>query len=133
MDAKTRNRANVRQGDAEQAVLVQWARLKQVKWPELVLLFAIPNGGYLAGNIGQRAAQAARLKAGGMCKGVPDFCLPVARGGFHGLYIELKSGKGRATPDQKWWIEALKEQGYRAEVCQGWQAGTAVITEYMEE
>lgn len=97
------------------------------RWPELALLYAIPNGG-------QRSkAVAGKLKAEGVKPGVPDLCLPVPRGGFHGLYIEMKRvGERDATsPAQKAWHAALRAQGYRVVVCEGEAEAMAVIIEYM--
>jgi hypothetical protein len=69
----------------------------------------------------------------GMKRGVPDVCLPVPRGGFHGLYVEMKRVKGgRPSPEQLWWRDKLREQGYRAEICCGWEDAVRVIREYLE-
>ena len=69
----------------------------------------------------------------GVRAGVPDVCLPVPRGKYHGLYIEMKRADGgRLRPDQEGWLEALREQGYRAEVCHGFDAARLVITEYLK-
>ena len=74
--------------DAEQRIIFQWAAMETAARPELGLLYAIPNGG-------KRAIKTAiALKAQGVKSGVPDMCLPVARGAYHGLYIELKRQKG---------------------------------------
>lgn len=111
----------------EQATLFNWARMQSWKWPELELMYHIPNGGK------RSKSEAARFKAEGVKSGVPDIFLPVARGGYHGLYIELKRLRGNsATENQNAWIERLRAQGYRAEVCKGWEAARKVITEYME-
>src|SRR5262245_64718583 len=48
------------------------------------LCFAIPNGG------ARDVITAGRLKAEGVRAGVPDVCLPVARAGYHGLFLEVK-------------------------------------------
>lgn len=72
------------------------------------------------------------MRAEGMKKGVPDLCLPVARGGCHGLYIELKRTKGgKVTPEQLEWVDALTRQGYMAAVCRGWEEASDIITEYL--
>lgn len=112
----------------EQTWLMQWARYASVKYPEIDLLYHCPNGG------SRNAIEAARLKAQGVKKGVPDLCLPVPRGDYHGLYIELKRQKnGVLSADQKQWIENLRKQGYRVEVCKGFQSAADVIEEYLQE
>ena len=111
----------------EQSLLIAWARMTEHHWPELALLHAIPVGGK------RHPAVAKKLKAEGVKKGVPDLCLPVARHGYHGLYIELKV-KGRyPTKEQKWWLEQLTAQGYQAVVCHGFAQAVDVITEYLSE
>mgnify|MGYP004433785991 CR=1 FL=1 len=42
------------------------------------------------------ARTAANLKRQGVKAGVPDLHLPVARGGYNGLYIELKVGSNNS-------------------------------------
>lgn len=111
---------------AEQQLLFQWARMQSGKYPELTLLYHIPNEGKRSHKTG------ARMKAEGLKTGVPDICLPVARGGHHGLYIELKRVKNsRVTQDQLDWIEALIAQGYVAAVCRGCDEAIELITRYL--
>lgn len=110
-----------------QKALMQWARLNQGRYPLLRLLFAIPNGGQ------RHKAVAAKLKAEGVKSGVPDLCLPVTQpDGFCGLFIELKSPKGRATAEQQQWMLDLFEQGYRAVVCHGWEAARDELVDYLQ-
>lgn len=119
--------AQVPKEEEEQIALFNWAQLKSATVPELALMYHIPNGG------SRGKVEAARFKAAGVKAGVPDICLPVARGGKHGLYIELKRLKGGKVSDtQTDWIASLREQGYRAEVCCGWKAAADVIEEYLK-
>ena len=112
----------------EQAALFQWARMQAGRYPELALIHAIPNGG------SRHPAEAKNLKAQGVKAGVPDICLPVPRGGCHGLYIELKRRKGgKLSPEQEQWISELTEQGYYAAVCKGWEVAAEFIKRYLEE
>lgn len=113
------------QEEEEQIVLMQWAELQKGRYPELALLYHVPNGGARA------KTTAARLKAAGVKAGVPDLCLPVARGGFHGLYIELKAGKNKTTEPQNQWLAALSRNGYKTAVCYGWAEASQVIKEYL--
>lgn len=109
----------------EQAALFRWAEYAAGRWPELGLLHAIPNGGH------RSKITAAMLKAEGVRPGVPDICLPVPRHDWHGLYIELKTPRGRPSKEQQRWIAALNRQGYRADVCHGWEQARAVIELYL--
>lgn len=110
----------------EQQCLFRWAAYQNGRFPELALLYHVPNGG------SRRKAEAGRFRAEGVKAGVPDLCLPVARGGYHGLYIELKRQKGSKTSeDQKRWLSELAGQGYFAALCKGWEAAAKVITEYL--
>ena len=111
----------------EQQALFEWAQYHRGAYPEIDLLYHIPNGGR------RGKAEAGRFKAEGVKSGVPDICLPVARGGFHGLYIEMKRQKGSQTSGkQKDWIELLWRQGYKAVICKGWQEAARIIKEYLK-
>ena len=110
----------------EQRTLIEWATLQSGKYPELKLLFAIPNGEFRHMSTGKA------LKAMGVKAGVPDICLPVARGIYHGLYVELKRQKNSRTSDeQEGWLDALSRQGYLAIVCKGWHEASEVIMQYL--
>ena len=112
----------------EQAALFEWAEMARCKHPCLKLLYAIPNGGK------RDKITAARLKSEGVKKGVPDTCLPVPKGEYHGLYIELKRLKdSKTSPEQKQWQKDLTEQGYKAIICKGWQSAAKEIMNYLKE
>ena len=84
----------------EQAALMDWIYLTSWKYPELNLFYHVPNEGK------RSPAAAMKLLAEGLKKGVPDNFLPVARGGYHGLYIELKRTKGgKLSPEQRQWLD----------------------------
>lgn len=111
----------------EQEALFAWAEYQQGKYPELELMYHIPNGG------SRNKIEAARLKAQGVKPGVPDICLPIPRGKYHGLYIELKRTKGgRISSDQTVWLEKLMHQGYAVALCLGWDDARDVIIKYLE-
>lgn len=113
--------------DCEQAWLFQWAKRNEGQYPELALLFAVPNGGH------RSKRQGALLKLTGVKKGVPDTFLPVPRGEYHGLWVEMKSlsKSARVSPEQRKWIADLKDQGYRAAVCRGFEAARDEILAYL--
>lgn len=110
-----------------QANVIKWSQQPSIreKWPELALLHHIPNGGT------RDAVEGRHLKQQGQKQGVPDLHLPVARGQYHSLYIELKAETGRLSPEQKWWIEKLNEQGQFAEICHGWESAVRVLEWYL--
>lgn len=112
--------------DDEQKAVVLWARMSVGRYPELAFLFHIPNGGK------RDVREAAKFKGMGVLAGVPDLCLPVPRGGAHGLFIEMKSATGTTTDKQERIIAFLRGQGYTVAVCKGFNAARAAITEYME-
>ena len=110
---------------AEQSTLIDWSLKCRGKYPELDLLFHIPNGG------SRNKIEAAKLKAQGVKAGVPDLFLPAARGGYHGLFIEMKYGKNKPTDKQREWMAALNEQGYMAVVCYGFEDARNAIEKYL--
>jgi hypothetical protein len=89
------------------------------------MLVAIPNGSK------RDAITGARLKAEGVAKGFPDMVLFVARGGFHGLAIELKVQRGSVGKEQAQWHDDLRLEGYRVEVCYGWESARDIILHYL--
>lgn len=111
---------------AEQSTLIDWSLRYRGKYPGLGLLFHIPNGG------SRNTAEAANLKRQGVKAGVPDLFLPVPRGGYHGLFIEMKYGKNKPTLAQREWMAALNEQGYLAVVCYGFEDARDTIEHYLK-
>lgn len=111
--------------DTEQITLVRWAELQMGKYPELDMLFHIPNGGK------RDAREAARFKQMGVKAGVPDLFLAVPRGGFHGLFIEMKSPDGKVAEHQKKWLGKLAKRGYDTAVCYSFEEAQNKITEYI--
>jgi hypothetical protein len=74
--------------------------------------------------------QGARFKRQGMLAGVPDLFLPVPKNGYHGLYIEMKYGKGKPTESQKQFIEDSLSLGYQAIVCYSAKEAIQAIEDY---
>lgn len=110
----------------EQIALIKWTQQPSVRqvYPELALLFHIPN---------ERPdkVQASILKKMGVKRGVPDLCLPVPAGKYHGLFLEMKTPSGRASNDQLWWQEHLQANGYASHICHGWKDATEVLIWYL--
>ena len=119
----------------EQAALIRWARL----WanhgthpiPALGLLHSSLNG------VALTPGQAAKAKAGGMLSGVWDLFLPVTvttLGGwgatYGGLWLEMKSARGRLTEEQKAFREAVGG-AYLWAVCHTWHDAARTLLEYL--
>lgn len=112
----------------EQQTLFTWARMPGIRrlYPELDLLEGSMNGVRLT------PSQANKAKAAGMLKGSHDIRLPVARGPYNGLSIELKYGKNKPTPEQIWYGERLTEEGWSVHYCWGWDEARKVIEAYLD-
>lgn len=118
-----------------QAACVRWFNLQ---WTEYRgLLFAVPNGG------ARSKATAGKLKAEGVVPGVADLILmkPHFRQGVYfsdmipldsyALCIEMKTTKGRQSPEQKEWQKKVEEFGYKYEVCRSLDEFMAVVNGYL--
>jgi hypothetical protein len=110
-----------------QIALVKWARLNQLS------IVHIPNEG-------QRSAQGgAILGHMGMSKGFPDLFVAEARGGYFGMFLEVKRNRRyRAwemkTPTwicQKAWLHTLNQKGYLAQFIFGFEEGIQVLKMYL--
>lgn len=111
-----------------QMAVIKWSQQPSIRsrWPELALLFHIKNETIAD------AKQIAIDKRQGVKKGVPDLCLPIPRGRYHALYIEMKTDAGKASPEQKWWGEQLLAAGSMWEVCHGWESAVRVLEWYLQ-
>lgn len=111
----------------EQMAVFEWAEYNLGKYPELALMFHIPNESNVP------VQYRVKLKKMGLKSGVPDICLPVARGGYHALYIEMKRTKRSATSEQqKWTIAKLNAVGNIAIICKGAEQAIENIIEYLK-
>ncbi|UPT53343.1 VRR-NUC domain containing protein [Synechococcus phage Ssp-JY38] len=112
-----------------QTAFFAWVAI--VKHAEARWLHAIPSGGE------RNAIVAGRMKAEGVRKGIWDVSLPVAKGGYHGLYIEFKRPEhrnrknGGLTDEQVEFGAHCHAQGYRMRVCYTWREAAATLCEYL--
>ena len=114
----------------EQAALIEWAQSQINIYPELQLLYAVPNQG---GSGRAAIIRGQKMKREGMKKGVPDLCLPITRGNFLTLYIEMKDvgSKGRLSAEQSNWIGLLSEAGHNVQVCHGFEEAMNTLINYL--
>jgi hypothetical protein len=104
-----------------QSELVKWVREKYTK----IIIFSIPNAGV-------RSYKTANwFNSEGLTAGVPDLFLAYPKGGYSGLFIEIKSNKGHLTIKQSKIHSALREAGYRCVVVSSLEYGINVIKEYI--
>ena len=115
-----RNQANAPKASeaAEQEAVVEYCDVRHIP------IVHIPNEGK------RSVSYAAQLKRAGMRKGFPDLFVPLAREGFHGLFVEMKYGRGSTSPEQEEWLALLRENGYRAVVCRGFEEAAREICRY---
>ena len=95
----------------EQIAAMEWLRMKH---PDIALhTMHIGNerkATYYMGYI---------MKQMGVLKGASDLFMAWPNGGYHGLFIEVKSLTGKPTPDQKAFIQRMVDKGYYACICYG--------------
>jgi hypothetical protein len=103
----------------EQREFVRWFRQT---YPA-VRIFAIPNGGARSPSV------AARLKAEGVSKGVPDLYIPAWR-----TWVEMKRTKGGTlSPEQKDWHIYLQDIGDFVIVAKGCEDAKKQTTSFINE
>lgn len=123
--AQLANKPDLLKGNYEHWDQVRYFDLFHRQHPDIYdLLHATPNGGARSEKVGFD------MKAEGQKKGYPDVTLDAARGIYHGLRLELKYGKGRASPEQLEWQRRLREQGYCAEIVIGWEMMVKMTLRY---
>lgn len=94
--------------------------MMEVEWPELALAYHVPNEN--------------AHKRPGVRAGIPDICIPLPRGDYAGLYIELKVAGGRVRPSQTDAMAGLQAEGYRVElVTDDLDQALAIVREYMRQ
>ena len=114
-----------------QAALMCWCAQSGI--PESKWLFAIPNGFYAT------PAQKAKMKAEGLRSGVSDILLPVTKRHYIddqkiitcGLFIEMKSVKGKISYEQAEFGRFVTSQGYQFVVCYSWIEARDEILRYL--
>ena len=109
-----------------QAECIRWFRRQYPK----IRLHSIPNGALIGGK--NKFAVLNMLKATGLLKGCPDLFLPKPRGGFHGLYIEMKVGKNKPSPEQKAFIDDLIKDNYGVICCYSFEEFKLLVTSYLK-
>ena len=105
----------------EQVKLVQRVR---AFYPD-VIIAAVPNGG------DRTASERVRLHQEGVLAGMPDLCVMEACGGFHGLFVEMKTATGQQSKEQKALQLQLNNRGYLCTVARSAAEGFEIIKGYL--
>ena len=100
--------------------LVKWLKFK---YPDVI--FTSTQAGDRRGIVG-----ALMMKRMGYANGTPDLIFFTARGGFHGLLLELKD-KAVQSESQKEFGKKTRDEGYAYEVAYGIDQAKDVIERYM--
>ena len=113
--------------DAIHFAVIDWLKSVPYKDGFLVDYFHhSPNGGVSS------PRQKAKFTRMNTLSGFPDLECFIAKGRYHGLYVELKREKGGVvSANQKRIIDMLNEEGYCAIVCRGLDASIEAIEQYM--
>jgi len=119
----------------EHAALVSWLRsVAPLRWPPDCL-----DGGVFPFIVSHSAARRVGKGIGwakqqGLQPGIPDFHIPIRRGVFAALWIELKRSDGRAVvaAHQAAWLAYLNLHGHCARVAYGCDAAIKMIELYMK-
>ena len=104
-----------------QIVCVNWFRLM---YPNL-RLYAIPNGG------NRNVITASIMKREGVMRGVADLFLMHASNGYHGLHIEIKTPKGKQSPEQKAFEYSALIEGYEYKIARSLDEFIAIVKNYL--
>ena len=108
---------------------VQTAIVEYIKWQYPDVKYCASLGGIRTG-----LKQAKKAKKTGYVKGFPDLQITEARGGYHGLFIELKFDKQcYPSHEQKKWLEDLEKRGYKAVCSKGYEQTINIINEYLQQ
>lgn len=112
-----------------QADFFEWVDLHALRYPELALIYAIPNEG------NRSRLDGWKRKLTGRRAGVPDTHLPLPGQindvNYIGLFIEFKSAKGKVSDKQQQWINTLRSVGHYVAVCRSWPFAANLIIDYL--
>lgn len=109
-----------KEDDLQIAVInMLWLQFKKYIW------YHVPNGGK------RNAIEAAKFKKMGVMAGVSDVILDEAKGGYHGLRIELKTKNGKLSESQMNFLNKATDKGYLCAVVYSFDAARELIENYL--
>lgn len=106
----------------EQIALFDWIKLR----PDLApYCFHIPNERKTSPQYGKI------LKRMGVMSGVSDIFVAIPCAHYAGLWLELKAGKGKPTPNQVNFLANMVKMGYLSACVVGFEAAREVVETYL--
>jgi hypothetical protein len=74
--------------------------------------------------------EGAKLKRMGVKAGCSDLFIPRPSSIYHGLWIELKTAKGKPSTHQIAFVKEMQYEGYEAVFAYGFEEAIAIIKEF---
>lgn len=113
-----------------QIEVFDWIRENKESYPALKVIHHYPSSFF-----GVNYGVVMWLKKLGWIKGIPDIFIPISRNEFAGLYIEMKTAKGKLSPEQKEFFDLINlysDTPYKTEVCRRSDEAIRSIKAYLE-
>ena len=110
---------------AEQIALFDLLRAYQSQHDELRWIYSIANGGH------RHKLTAVKMSREGVKRGVWDIHVPIPKGIYSGMWIEMKFGRNKLTDDQKAFGRAMTIYGHKTAVCYSWTEAANEIFGYL--
>jgi hypothetical protein len=111
---------------SESQIQQQMVKWFGYKYPECTL-FAIPNGHK------RNAITGAILKREGVVAGVADLFLMKANQKYNGLWIEVKTDKGKQSESQKEFQRKALREGYKYVICRSIEQFMNEVVIYIDD
>lgn len=124
LKSKSQRKKPVQREEKLQIRIMNTVRIAESYWPPIGLIFHIPNGKR------RNVIEAVNLKRMGVKRGVPDFFFPYPVHPYHGLWIEVKEGKGALSPEQREFMLKTKSLGYYYEIARSVSDFWDILAEY---
>ena len=102
----------------------EWKDLHMHLYPSLSRLYHIDNEGKRKPWVAAKS---------GIVSGVSDYHYAARTDQHVGLYLEIKYGKNKLTPNQRLWLEESREYGFQAEWCNTLQSTFMVLETYAKQ
>lgn len=129
LPAKPKKLRRHEESDIQQSI-IQYAQIFRFMWDGQIIrlsdyLISNPNGGK------RNIIEATRLKREGTKAGVSDLFLTIPSKSYHGMWIEVKTAKGKMSDKQLDWFEKQAYMGYKCEIVRSIDDFIKIINDYL--